>query len=222
MLNPILQSYVNDFLLDSGLPKLTGSVAFEHFVNYSVVARAQPEKFDLEELEAVRVAGTGDLGIDGIAILVNDHVVRLSEEVDYFAKQFRRWDVEFVFTQAKTSPHFRCDEIGRFLDGVRTFFQEQLPTTANDVLRERHAVKQHIIAGFERMEEAPVCRLFYAAPGEWSTTDQNLATTVTNGKENLKATGLFRDVLFVPLDEEAGGAAPQSATSPVRKAHHSS
>ena len=46
------------------------------------------------------------MGIDGIAILVNEHLVMSKQEIDFFKSSLRRLDVQFFFIQSKTSAKF--------------------------------------------------------------------------------------------------------------------
>lgn len=74
MKDRIVEGYLKDFCDTNGLQRIDQSKAFEHFVNFCVVSREHPENFDFER---VSVGGPGDCAIDGIAILVNDHIVSL-------------------------------------------------------------------------------------------------------------------------------------------------
>ena len=78
----IVEGYLKDFTNANDLKDLSESEAFEHFINYCIVSREHPENFDYE---AVSVGETG--GLDGIAVLVNEHIVNSKEEVDFFQHQ---------------------------------------------------------------------------------------------------------------------------------------
>ncbi len=127
MRDRIIEGYLKDFCDANNLGQLDQSKAFEHFVNYCVVSREHPENFDFE---GVSVGGPGDYAIDGMAILVNDHIVNSTEEIDFFKRTRRRLDVRFLFIQAKTADKFDMGEIGNFLFGVRMFFSKgELPAS---------------------------------------------------------------------------------------------
>ena len=152
MKDQIMAAYLEDFVQEFGLTGLEESEAFEHFVNYCTVSKHHPDLFEPDE---VAVGGGGDLGLDGLGILVNDHLVTSTESVDYLKKELRRLDVEFIFVQAKTSPHFDGAEIGAFVSGVRQFIQQVEPPGANESIRELHRVKEHIIAFEHRHGSQP-------------------------------------------------------------------
>ncbi|MBW1793794.1 MAG: hypothetical protein JRJ38_05095 [Deltaproteobacteria bacterium] len=79
MKDKILKSYLKDFISENSASDYDEPTAFEHFANYCIVSREHPENF---EFENVSVGGTDDLGIDGVAILVNEHLVMSKQEID--------------------------------------------------------------------------------------------------------------------------------------------
>jgi len=87
MRDRIIAAYLKDFIEQFGLSELNEAAAFEHFVNYYVTSKHHPDSFDPDD---VAVGGTGDLGLDGVAVLVNDHLVSSREDVDYLKKTLRR------------------------------------------------------------------------------------------------------------------------------------
>jgi cold shock CspA family protein len=199
MRDRIIESYLKDFVEQFALNELAESEAFERFVNHCLLSRHHPESFDPDE---VSVGGPGDLGLDGVAILVNDHLAGASEDVDYLKKRLRRLDVEFVFVQAKSSPHFDAGDIGAMIAGVRQFFRAAKPAHANSRIRELHTIKEHIFDSSIDMDHSPRCRLYYATTGVWMN-EPVLVDRIRQGVEDLSATGLFSSVEVVPIDCEA-------------------
>src|SRR5260221_8479921 len=111
-MDKILEGYLNNFVTEKGLEYLEKEIAFEQLVNFNILSRMVTEPIDLDN---VTVGGGADTGIDGLAIIVNDHLILSNEEIDYFKKSLRRFDVKFIFTQAKTSEKFDMGEMGNFL-----------------------------------------------------------------------------------------------------------
>lgn len=198
MKDQILSAYLRDFVEKFGLGSLKDEEAFERLVSYCVVARHYADTFDPDE---VCVGGSGDLGIDAVAIVVNDHLVFSKEDVDHFKKTLRRLDVQFVFVQAKTSAKFEATEIGTFISGVRQFFERSLPVGANAQLRDLHAIKEHIFDSSIHMDRSPSCHLYYASTGTW-TAQEPLVVRIDQGVADLKRTSLFSSVGFVSMDLE--------------------
>ncbi len=197
MKDRILSTYVNDFVDNFNLGELDEASAFEHLASYCVVSKYNPESFESGD---VAVGGPGDLGIDGIGVLVNDHLVQTDSDVDHFKKALHRLDVQFIFVQAKTSPKFEAAEIGNFISGVRQFFEPSLSTT-NEYIQALHDLKEYIFDCSVDMDTSPVCRLFYVSTGTW-TDDSFLLTRIDQGKSDLDATNLFSCVEFTPVDSD--------------------
>ena len=162
-LDRITQALVDEFVQTQDLGHLTGADQFERFANYCVVSAEHSDTFDVEE-----VSGPGDeVGIDGIAVLVNGALVTTSEEVAGLADQNRYLEVSFVFTQAKRSAAFSEAGIGNFCFGVSDFFGEaKLPAT--DFLSGYVEVKEAIYENSPRFSRGlPRLRLYYVTPGKW-------------------------------------------------------
>jgi cold shock CspA family protein len=198
MKDKLLEGYLKDFVESHKFNDLPMSEAFEHFVNRCIVAREHPENI---EFESMKVGGSGDLAIDGIGILVNEHLVSSVEDVNFFLRTLRRLDVRFLFVQSKTSENFNLAEIGSFFYGVQSFFKKEPVNSMNARLREFRELKDYIYTKTIDMERAPTCELFYVTCGKW-TGDQALKDRIHAGKMDLDATGLFSEVLFNPIDAE--------------------
>jgi len=83
MEDKIVAGYLRDFVEDYGLEALEEPEAFEHFVNYCVVTTHIPSTFPIDDVHAGK---NGNPGIDGIAIVINEHLVNSPEEVDFFCE----------------------------------------------------------------------------------------------------------------------------------------
>jgi cold shock CspA family protein len=199
MKDQVIQAYLTDFIKQFDLVDLDEATAFELFATHSIISRYDPDHFEPEQ---VSVGGKGDLGLDGAGILVNDHLAFARTSVDYFKKALRRLDVQFVFVQAKTSQHFEASEIGSFLSGVRQFFRSSSPVTANGKICELHLIKEHIYASSIDMDRSPTCRLYYVTTGTWRD-EPDLRMRIDQGVADLKQTGLFSLVDFIPVDADS-------------------
>lgn len=199
MKDKLIEGYLKDFVDTHELTDLPESEAFEHFVNYCIASREHPENL---EFESMRVGGCGDLAIDGIAVLVNEHLVSSIEDVDFLKRTLRRLDVRFLFIQSKTSEKFDLGEIGKFFYGVQTFFKKEPAASMNAQLRIVRELKDYIYSKTIDMERAPTCELYYVTCGKW-TGDTALAGRVDAGESELNGTGFFSEVGFTPIDGEA-------------------
>lgn len=184
MKDRIIASYLTDFIAEFGLRDLSEAEAFEYFVNYCVVSKHHPDAFEPDD---VAVGGSGDLGLDGLGILVNDHLVSSREDVDHLKKALRRLDVQFIFVQSKTSPRFDAADVGAVFAGVREFFKPSLPRDVNDRIRELHDIKEHIFDFSIDMDRNPAGRLYYATTGVWNdrlpVSSRRPARRICTGRE---------------------------------------
>ncbi len=197
-MDKILTSYVEDFAAKQGFTSLPPADKFHHFVNYCIVSRATSDGFDIEDLST---EGEGDTGVDGVAVLVNGHIVSSPEDVDYFRDRVGRMDVEFIFIQSKSGAHFRAAEMGTFLFGVKEFFSEKPQARTNSAISAFRDLKDYIYKLSIEMNRSPLCALYYAAAGEWHE-DANLMARVNREMTELEATHLFSSVTFNPIDAD--------------------
>ena len=200
----VLEGYVTNFAESRGLSHLPEDDLFEAFATSSILRKLH--QWDVTDLvESVLVGGGGDGGIDAIAILVNGRPVRTEEDVDFFAEKLRRLDVDFVFLQAKSSPHFQAKEIGNFLFGVEQFFLEALHSGSgiefNDEVQERIALVSYIYKQSIKMQDNPRCFAYYVAAGKW-TAAKDLVGRMDAGRVQLENLNIFSSVHSGATDAE--------------------
>lgn len=195
-MDQILKSYVKNFVDESSLEHLDEATAFEYFVNHTILSKIHPDPFDAE---TTTIGGSHDNALDGIAVLVNEHIVTSEEEIDYFRKNLRRFDVKFVFIQSKTSAKFDSGDLGNFLFGVRSFFEEQPAIPMNPQLTNLRALKDYVYRFSIDMDKPPVCEMYYVTTGTW-LGDATLEGKIKVEKTALEGTKLFSEVRFVPVD----------------------
>lgn len=198
MKDRILESYINDFKNENALTEIESTKIFEHLVNYCIVAREHPENFDFEK---VTIGGRDDLGVDGVAILVNEHLVTTKREIDYFKASLRRLDVQFLFIQSKTSEKFVGSDIGNFIFGVNRFFSTEPPAKINTDIKNLLELKEYIYDSSIDMDKPPLCKMYYVSAGKW-LEDPHLIDRINEGKGQLNKTDLFSSVDFTPIDAD--------------------
>ena len=115
----VTESLVNDFLKNFNLPKSKESISFEHFSNYSIIKNVFNNEFRIEDISSGE-----NQGIDGISILVNNHFITNVSELQDIIEETKILEVQFVFTQCKTSMKFEGSEIGNLFFTVKDFFSK--------------------------------------------------------------------------------------------------
>lgn len=158
-------------------------IAFEHFVNYYVLSNEMRDAFSLPSVEDIRkevhTGGSGDLGIDGIALLVNGKIASTIDDVyDECAKKPRRsTDATIYFIQTTTQDKDDWTKVQSFLAGVETFLSyptedESEAQDFNPAVRGRWKAYHYLRRG-EKINGTlragqPTIKLFYVYPGHWA------------------------------------------------------
>ena len=193
----VTQSLMSSFKEES-LPKnLDQAEVFEHFVNFCAVSTEYGEEFDVEE---IHTGGGDDLGIDGIAVVVNGALVSDEQEVDDLAVANRYLEVEFVFCQAKSGASFSGSEIANFFFGVKDLFAVNPALPRNERISEREQLIRAIYKKSSLFKRGnPLVRMYYATTGKW-LDDPKLVARIDHDREVLLELDIFRSVDFIPVD----------------------
>lgn len=191
----IIESFIDDFRAEFNYTNTDKSKLFEHFVNYVLVSKIYPDRSSLDK---INVGGTRNPGIDGLAIMVNNHLVTSKEEVDYFIQDSDALDVEFNFIQSKTSESFEIGHISTFIASVKEFFRDGDLQFEDELLNLRD-LKNYIYKNSIKMDRSPSLKLYYATTGKW-VGDQNLEVIIDSAIKDLKNLDIFSDIKFIPID----------------------
>jgi hypothetical protein len=196
-MDKIIESFIDDFKSEFNYNKIDTSKLFEHFMNYILASKIYPDRSSLDK---INVGGTRNPGIDGLAIMTNNHLVTTQEEVDYFIQDADLLDIEFSFIQSKTSDSFDIGGINTFIASVKEFFRDGELNFEDELLNLRD-LKNYIYKNSIKMEKSPSLKLYYATTVKW-TSDKNLVTIINSGIKDLKAFDIFSDIKFIPIDAD--------------------
>jgi AIPR protein len=193
----VTQNLLTSFTKDESLSAdLTESVLFEHFVNFVAISNEYGDDFDVE---AIHTGGGGDLGIDGIAILVNGTLVLAKDEVDDLAKINKYLEVDFIFCQAKSGGDFGGSEISNFFFGVKEFFSIKPTLPRNIAISQQESLVRHIYSNSVLFKRGnPTIRMYYATTGKWCD-DTHLVNRIEHEKGILLEQEIFQEVYFNPV-----------------------
>ena len=96
----VTQNLMAAFKAEESLPeKMDDATVLEHFVNFCAVSNEYGEEFDVEDLHT---GGADDLGIDGIAVIVNGTLVFDEQEVLDLVSTNKYLEADLVFCQSKS------------------------------------------------------------------------------------------------------------------------
>lgn len=200
----VLEGFVTNFAEARGLSHLKPDELFEAFAASSTLRKYhQSDVADIED--GVLVGGSGDGGLDAVAILVNGRPARTEEDVQFFVDNLRRLEVEFVFVQAKSSPNFNAADIGSFVFGIEQFFSAVTgsdPKIAfNSDIEQLVELARHVYRQTIKMQENPKCFLYYVTAGKW-TEAPDPSGRLSNGVDRLRQLNIFSAVSAIPVDAE--------------------
>ena len=194
-MNRILKNHLKKFVTENGLDFLNESDQFERFVNYSVLANAVVSTIDLDEI----TTDSGEDGIDGIAIIVNEKIIiSVEEAVQIFSQQNRNNDVEIVFIQAKTSEKFDLGDFLKYKEAilrlVKAWSEDSDYNSNSEIQNTAFSIFNQAISDVAKIRNGiPDISIYYATTGEYQ-----YPTEIENAKEKfleeLKEYKLFKNI----------------------------
>jgi cold shock CspA family protein len=199
MEDKIIAGYLRDFVEDYGYEALDEPEAFEHFFNYCILSTHIPSTFPIDDIHVGKEANPG---LDGLAIVINEHLINSNEEVDFFAKHSGQLDVKFIFLQSKTGSKFEMGEIGNFIFAVKDFFKSDPAYKTNERVNRLRNLKNYIYERHSiRMGKNPLCLMYYGTTGKWEN-DKTLKIRIDSDIAEISDTCLFCNTLFIPFDSD--------------------
>ncbi len=192
----ITQGLLAEFSDQFDLGSLDASEQFESFATFLATRRHYSEApFDPFDLV---VGEGGDTGIDGIAVIANNNLIADPDDVSDLVEINGYLEATFVFVQAERSDSFDGGKIGTFGTGVQDFFGKGR-LVRNDQIRDCVAIMDAIYKRSGKFSKGnPDCFMYYVTTGKWQG-DKNLVARAAAEVEELKATGLFKNVEFIPV-----------------------
>jgi hypothetical protein len=195
----ITTSLLSEFCSEHGLGRESEDRQFEHFSSYLAVTRNYAETFDTAD---VVVGGGNDLGIDGIACIVNGTLVTDPDLIQELAATNGYIDAIFVFVQADRSASFESAKLGSFAFGVRDFFSDAPKLPRNTMITSSAEVMAEVYKFSSKFKNGnPVCRLYYMTTGKW-TADPALEGRRNAEIQSIDDLRLFREVEIIPIDAD--------------------
>lgn len=193
-MNAILKGYLNDFIKNFELDfNQKEGVLFEQYVNNLIITNEGLNDFDFRDFS---VGGSDDLGIDGIAIVLNDNelITDLERANEICANRF---NTKFIFIQSKAKDVFDSGEFLKFIEGVKDFFKDNEPKYINDKVRELFDIKTAIYDNSIRFKNNPNIYLAFAFTG---IKGEDRREYVKKAKNELKNLSLFNEIYIDVLD----------------------
>lgn len=205
-IEPILKAKMEKYQEDYLLNNLNEDEVFERYVNCNVLTQMQPGVFttDYELLDLICVGGGNDLGIDGIAILVNGRFVKSREDVDDILYGSRKGEIEIIFIQSKNKSKFDLGEYMKFTSGVEDFLQDEITLPVNKTVKDWHDIYNYIMSRdvIIKWSKNPTVRLYYIVAGTWEKS-QHILNQSEVVKKRLLEKRCFDNIEFSILDSKS-------------------
>ena len=191
MINVKMQKFKNDL----GLIKYNQNVLFEYFVNNAILSMHQPYCTNKrpELLEFCSVGGQNDMGIDGLAIKVNDYFVTSTKEIDDIISISRYINIEFIFIQSKFQDKIDSGDYSKYVDGIYDFLAENHYEPHNEKIDDLLQLKDYLFSDdiMQHWSNSPIIKSYYVIFGEWRDDEHIYAksSTLKSKIDDLRAYG---------------------------------
>jgi hypothetical protein len=191
--HPIISSYVQNFIAQNEIsPSISTDehLVFEMFLNSLILETYTNDiNASYEDME------TGNaIGIDGLAIFVADKHITSIEDFDLVTANIKKFEVDFYFTQAKTSEHFDRQDINDFVNAVIKFFDLGREKCLIPELSDYWEIVKYIYKHTPKFKKFPNLNLIYAALASSEPNlkaDIHLKADIDLAKANLIALNIF-------------------------------
>ncbi|MDP0382660.1 AIPR family protein [Glaesserella parasuis] len=188
MKDQILKGFLDDFSKKYDMSHFKEDEQFEHFVNFNVISTLYPREINIEELST---GGSCDIGIDGIAIIVNGNIIKDEKDIDHLLRKNGYLDVTFVLIQSKNQAKFQSDKVGTFIFGVESFFENPPMLPENENISSLRKVKDKIYRHSIEFESKPKLKLYFVTTGEWKEPEE-IVKRAEYGLKSIKERNLFQ------------------------------
>ncbi|NOT77728.1 MAG: AIPR family protein [Bacteriovoracaceae bacterium] len=196
----IVKSHLDNFSKNFGLEKLSESYQFEVFCNYSLLYSRVSGDLDATDV----TTSTGDDGIDGIAIIVDEELLISDEDAkNIFSTEKKNHEVEFVFIQAKRSESFDLGDFLKFKESILRFITSEKYDPLDDVQVNTRKVFDICISNVPKIRGGkPSLTARFVTTGNYQFPTA-LETALKDFKVQLEELGYFSnvDISFIGRDE---------------------
>lgn len=187
-LTPIINNKMSLYQKQNDFDNLNKSELFVRFVNQMLLMSHNATAFEYTSdlLETVCVDGSGDMGIDGLAIKVNGAFVMNEEDIKQIIKNQRDYNVEFIFIQSKFKDSFSYSDFLKFTAGVESFLDSDTKPPHNEKIAHWLKIKEEIFSEefMSGLTQEPKVRTYFVTMGEWQN-DENIIKAEATFKKNI-------------------------------------
>ncbi len=187
-MNKIISGLLDDFKkAQSTDPSLTESEAFEQFSAYLTIGSiAETSSATTQTV----VGGDAQPAVDAIGVIVNGTLIENEDEVETYIAVNNYLDIDFVFTQAKTSENFDGTALSDLGSFAADFIQEDLCKTDTEAVKRLRKLKNLIYKQAKYFKHRnPNIHLFYVTTGQEPENDLNFNKRIKRIKDEFEKNG---------------------------------
>lgn len=193
----VITGNLNSFKDNFGFENLKESEQFERFCFFSLLNREVRYALNPNDIDAISVGY--NKGIDGIAIVINDGLVKSQQEFEQVVQSKQKISVVMFFIQAKTSPSFDDKEMANFLDTIHDFLEEKPQYSFTKEAQSYHDIYILIMKNLRIVKDLQLYA-FYACTGNWNE-GTSISTTLQIKKNLLETRNIFSQINIYPIDK---------------------
>jgi hypothetical protein len=207
----ITAKLLEDFLKSQEITSSSEAEDFEIFCSHVALSNEYNKTFDPK---IITVGKGNDTGIDGLAILVNGHLVEEIEEIDDLLESNGYLDVTYVFVQAKTSSSFDTKDMHAFYFGVTDFFSEDPKLPRNSDIQRFAEISEYLLNLASEFKENPKCRTYYITTGVVKE-DSNISAVTQSAIDDLESYNIFESVMANVIGANELGKLYRKSKDPI-------
>ncbi|MBP0020610.1 MAG: AIPR family protein [Cyanobacteria bacterium SBLK] len=186
MKDPIINSFVQEYLQNYELESEEKYTDFERFSSYCVFSsfNRTGEEF---EVSKVHTGGSRDTGLDGIGILIDDILVDSQEEAENIIgdNKKRILRLSFIFVQAKLKNSFEFSVVQNTINAVEDFFadyrEEEPIYSRSERVKAKALLASYLLKTYiHNLREKPRCNIYYIC-----TSSKEADSTIKNKQSRL-------------------------------------
>lgn len=164
--NIILSGMLREFVIKNNLENDNQDLQFEKFVNYCLLKSDHYDSFEFDKVS------TGEcIGVDGVAISIGGVIIDEMTDLENFTRA--QFEVNFIFSQSKTSTKFDFGDFLKFTSTVKTFFgkdKQAVPTQ----LHKAFDLKTYIYNKSAKLKHLPSIELDFVYTGHFDNSNNDI------------------------------------------------
>lgn len=209
-LDRLTRFHLDKFKKSQELKHIHQDKLFEMFACYSVTYPHVDDEFDVQDMIT---DGSGDCGIDGLAVIIGGQLIQSKEQIEDVIKfNGRLYDVKLIFIQVKKQNKIDTAEMGNFGFGVYDIVSGENRLPQNKALHEKVTIINYLLDDcYDKIHNMSI-HLYYVTLGMYNEADQNISAKINKYQNDLINLNFTSDVEFVCIDKKKINQYYKSAT----------